>query len=74
MSVMEKMQLVKTGRQFPLNLYNKLEDKLKRKDIKKDSGLQKQVVTEEDKSLVKCPKCGKMVDKSTVIKRKYVCY
>ena len=71
---MAKIQLVKTGRQFPLNLYNKLEDKLKNKEAEKVTEAEKPVQTEEDKSLVKCPKCGKMVDKATVVKKKYVCY
>ena len=71
---MGKMQLVKTGRQFPLNLYNKLEDKLKSKDTEQSSETEKPVHVEEDKSVIKCPKCGKMVDKATVIKKKYVCY
>ena len=69
---MGKMQLVKTGRQFPLNLYNKLEDKLKNKDNEQKVAPEKP--TEEDKSVIKCPKCGKMVNKSSVIKKKYVCY
>ncbi len=71
---MAKMQLVKTGRQFPLNLYNKLEDKLKNKDTYQDITPEKPLQTEDDKSVIKCPKCGKMVDKSQVIKKKYVCY
>ena len=71
---MGKTQIVKTGRQFPLNLYNKLEDKLKNKEAEKVTEAEKTVQTEEDKSLVKCPKCGKMVDKATVVKKKYVCY
>ncbi len=71
---MGKTQIVKTGRQFPLNLYNKLEDKLKNKEAEKVTEAEKPVQTEEDKSLVKCPKCGKMVDKATVVKKKYVCY
>jgi len=28
----------------------------------------------EDNQLVKCPKCGKMVDKKRVVKMRYVCY
>ena len=71
---MGKTQIVKTGRQFPLNLYNKLEDKLKNKEAEKVTEAEKPVQAEEDKSLVKCPKCGKMVDKDTVVKKKYVCY
>ena len=27
-----------------------------------------------DDSLIKCPKCGKMVDRARVVKRKYICY
>lgn len=28
----------------------------------------------EDIQLIKCPKCGKMVDKARVVKKRYVCY
>lgn len=73
---MENAQITKTGRRFPLNLYNKLENKLKNKDVGKESFSEKQTEkqTEEDKNVVKCPKCGKVLDKATVIKKKYVCY
>ena len=59
-----------------MNLYNKLENKLKNKDAGKESFSEKQTEkqTEEDKNVVKCPKCGKVLDKATVIKKKYVCY
>lgn len=73
---MENAHVTKTGRRFPLNLYNKLEDKLKNKDAEQsaDAGKPVEKSAEEDKSVIKCPKCGKMVDKATVIKKKYVCY
>lgn len=74
MSVVGKMQLIKTGRQFPLNLYNKLEDKLKNKETEQSEEIEKPLQTEENKSVIKCPKCGKMVDKATVIRKKYICY
>lgn len=69
---MEKSQQVKTKRKFPLNLYNKLEQKLKNKsedtlDTMADgTGIQAEKTEKTDKlekiedtSLVKCPKCGK---------------
>ena len=28
----------------------------------------------EEKEMIKCPKCGKMLDKQRVVKKKYVCY
>ena len=28
----------------------------------------------EDKELIPCPKCGKMVERSRVVKLKYICY
>lgn len=34
----------------------------------------KQEVKQEENNTVKCPKCGKMLDKARVVKRKYVCY
>lgn len=72
---MGKEQKVKTGRQFPLNLYNKLEDKLKNnKDTEQTAASEKPIHAQEDKSVIKCPKCGKMVDKATVVKKKYICY
>lgn len=84
---MEKSQQVKTKRKFPLNLYNKLEQKLKNKsedtlDTMADgTGIQAEKTEKTDKlekiedtSLVKCPKCGKMVERARVVKKKYVCY
>ena len=59
-------------RQIPVNLYNRVEQKLKTAELftkKETENLHKQ-----DPALVKCPKCGKMVDKKRVIKRKLVCY
>lgn len=90
---MEKSQQVKTKRKFPLNLYNKLEQKLKNKsedtleNAQEAMGVQAEKVDKiesanktdkigktEDTSLVKCPKCGKMVERARVVKKKYVCY
>lgn len=71
---MGKIQITKTGRQFPLNLYNKLEDKLKNKGTEPAVEEEKPVQAEEDKNIIKCPKCGKNLDKETVVKKKYVCY
>ena len=84
---MEKSQQVKSKRRFPLNLYNKLEQKLKNKaEDTPDSAMETTDIQPEkaehidipekteDTSLVKCPKCGKMVERARVVKKKYVCY
>ena len=68
---MEGKLITKTGRVFPVNLYNKLEAKLKEN---KSNEAQPQQQQEPDKSLVKCPKCGRMVNRDKVVKKKYICY
>ena len=70
---MHRLQNRKVVRQFPTNLHNKLEEKLRyiiAKDTVKNTDLTKTV----DNNLVKCTKCGKMVKKDLVVKKKYVCY
>lgn len=69
---MEGKLITKTGRIFPVNLYNKLEAKLK--EDKKDEPVQAEPVKESDMNLIKCPKCGKMVERDRVVKKKYICY
>lgn len=68
---MDRKQVTKTGRHFPLNLYNKLEEKLKENKTQEQK---REQVSEPDKSLVKCPKCGRMVNRDRVVKKKYICY
>ena len=68
---MEGKLITKTGRVFPVNLYNRLEAKLKEN---KSNEAQPQQQQEPDKSLVKCPKCGRMVNRDKVVKKKYICY
>ncbi len=60
---------------MPSNLYNQLEQRLKgsmeapaEKQEKKEEKPQKSDAT------VRCPKCGKILNKERVKKRKYVCY
>ena len=67
---MEGKLITKTGRVFPVNLYNKLEAKLKENKSNEAQPQQQ----EPDKSLVKCPKCGRMVNRDKVVKKKYICY
>ena len=67
---MEGKLITKTGRVFPVNLYNKLEAKLKENKSTEAQPQQQ----EPDKSLVKCPKCGRMVNRDKVVKKKYICY
>lgn len=69
---MEGKLITKTGRIFPVNLYNKLEAKLK--EDKKGEPVQAEPVKEPDMNLIKCPKCGKMVERGRVVKKKYICY
>ena len=69
---MEGKLITKTGRIFPVNLYNKLEAKLK--EDKKEEPVQAEPVKESDMNLIKCPKCGKMVERDRVVKKKYICY
>ena len=67
-----KLITKKTGRIFPVNLYNKLEAKLK--EDKKEEPVQAEPAKEPDMNLIKCPKCGKMVERDRVVKKKYICY
>ena len=69
---MEGKLITKTGRIFPVNLYNKLEAKLK--EDKKEEPVQAEPSKEPDMNLIKCPKCGKMVERDKVVKKKYICY
>lgn len=69
---MEGKLITKTGRIFPVNLYNKLEAKLK--EDKNEEPVQAESVKEPDMNLIKCPKCGKMVERDRVVKKKYICY
>lgn len=69
---MEGKLITKTGRIFPVNLYNKLEAKLK--EDKKEEPVQAEPAKEPDINLIKCPKCGKMVERDRVVKKKYICY
>lgn len=63
----------KLKRTFPADLHNKLEEKLK--SIKtKDALINTDSKKTEDSNLIKCPKCGKMVEKDRVVKKKYICY
>ena len=55
-----------------MNLYNKLEAKLK--EDKKEEPVQAEPAKEPDMNLIKCPKCGKMVERDRVVKKKYICY
>lgn len=69
---MEGKLITKTGRIFLVNLYNKLEAKLK--EDKKEEPVQAEPAKEPDMNLIKCPKCGKMVERDRVVKKKYICY
>ncbi len=60
-------------RTFPSNLYNIIVERFKGSS---DAEEEQEPVEEKkpEPVLIKCPKCGKMVDKQLVKKDKYVCY
>ena len=62
-------------RRFPLNLYNKLEEKLRNKsEENNDEATVAVEVPAAEEKRIKCPKCGKMVERDRVVKHKYICY
>lgn len=72
---MEKSHYGKAKRRFPANLYNRLEEKLKNKtEEEQEPEAVETIETPEDTGYIKCPKCGKMVNRDRVVKKKYVCY
>lgn len=73
---MDRIKLTRTGRQFPVNLYNKLEQKLRNKteDTVETEKEPQPVNTASEEKLIKCTKCGRMVKRDLVVKKKYVCY
>lgn len=78
---MGRMQKIVFQRKFPTNLNNKLEEKLKQKSREarekrtlSDQAEQQQKERQEEKNLITCPKCGRLVDRSLVVKKKYICY
>ena len=72
---MERSQHIRTGRRFPMNLYNKIEEKLKnRSDDAQETAEETKAEKKEDTGLVKCPRCGRQVERARVVKKKYVCY
>ena len=66
-------------RKFPTNLYNKLEERLKQLELEKkwnNLAKENEQSTHEEAvpDTVSCPKCGAVLDKKEVIRKKYVCY
>ena len=57
-----------------VNLKGTVQEGKESKEIK-DSGASKDSEPQvKDVYLIKCPKCGKMVDRAKVVKKKYICY
>mgnify|MGYP002510493943 FL=1 len=72
---MERSQHIRTGRRFPMNLYNKIEEKLKnRSEDAQETAEETKAEKKEDTGLVKCPRCGRQVERARVVRKKYVCY
>lgn len=69
---MKTVHITKSGRRFPLNFTNRQEEKIK--DSQRIQGKKDVAAKEENPSEIKCPKCGKIVQKDRVIKKKYICY
>ena len=57
-------------RRFPMNLYNKLEERLKTKSEENDTQAPAIEVPAIEEKRIKCPKCGKMVERERVVKHK----
>lgn len=73
--MMERSQHIRTGRRFPMNLYNKIEEKLKnRSEDAQETAEETKAEKKEDTGLVKCPRCGRQVERARVVRKKYVCY
>lgn len=70
---MDKKQSGRAVRQFP-NLYNRLEEKLRNKAAEPVKENHSDEQAAEDKSLVKCSKCGKMLERGRVVRKRYECY
>ena len=69
---MKTVHVTKRGRKFPLSFANRQEEKIK--DSQQGQKQKETAVKNENPNEIKCPKCGKIVDKAKVIKKKYVCY
>ena len=65
---MNQKRFIKVSRNFPSNLYNTLEEKLRIPNQEKDED------TTDPSIMITCPKCGKALDKNKVVKHKYICY
>ncbi len=61
-------------RRFPINLYNKLEEKLKNKSEENNVEAVSAEAPAMEEKRIKCPKCAKMVERERVVKHKYICY
>ncbi len=76
---MNKKWKLGVKRHFPSGLYSILAERIKISDRDVQDVNESQPASEPERApventLIKCPKCGKMVDKLRVAKRKYVCY
>ncbi|MDE7268449.1 MAG: acetyl-CoA carboxylase carboxyltransferase subunit alpha [Lachnospiraceae bacterium] len=61
-------------RRFPINLYNRLEEKLRNKSEENNAEAVAVETSAAEEKKIKCPKCGKMVERDRVVKHKYICY
>lgn len=61
-------------RRFPINLYNRLEEKLRNKSEENNAETAEVETAAAEEKKIKCPKCGKMVERDRVVKHKYICY
>lgn len=61
-------------RRFPINLYNRLEEKLRNKSEENNAEAVAVETSAAEEKKIKCPKCGKTVERDRVVKHKYICY
>ena len=73
-----KKSIKKTGREKRAAFFTRLAERQKPAEntrIQTDNGKNNTGAQEgDDGYLIRCPKCGRMVDRGRVAKRKYICY
>ena len=68
-----KYSFIKTKREIPHGLQNKVEERL-RSTVADAASIKRSEAQKAEQDQIKCPKCGKVLDKVRVKKHRYVCY
>ena len=57
-----------------INMIKTAQEAMESKETKDSKAAKDSELQIKDVHLIKCPKCGKMVDRAKVVKKKYICY